>query len=144
MYLLGILIFKGLTARRLYKSFGVKGLKTRVFMSPVDITYTPTSIKIGQLFQKCEWRDTQKVDIRLTQKPVPLPPFKGRNQTCEGSYITLAAAEVNISRSAGINVGLNYVTYRETYYVVHGTKLLVLQAHPLSVVLRHKRKLQNL
>jgi hypothetical protein len=25
--LLGILIFKGLTARRLYKSFGVKGLK---------------------------------------------------------------------------------------------------------------------
>jgi hypothetical protein len=24
----GILIFKGLTARRLYKSFGVKGLKT--------------------------------------------------------------------------------------------------------------------
>jgi hypothetical protein len=27
MFLLGILIFKGLTARRLYKSFGVKGLK---------------------------------------------------------------------------------------------------------------------
>jgi hypothetical protein len=26
MFLLGILIFKGLTARRLYKSFGVKGL----------------------------------------------------------------------------------------------------------------------
>jgi hypothetical protein len=26
-FLLGILIFKGLTARRLYKSFGVKGLK---------------------------------------------------------------------------------------------------------------------
>jgi hypothetical protein len=25
--LLGILIFKGLTARRLYKSFGVKGLR---------------------------------------------------------------------------------------------------------------------
>jgi hypothetical protein len=25
-FLLGILIFKGLTARRLYKSFGVKGL----------------------------------------------------------------------------------------------------------------------
>jgi hypothetical protein len=28
IFLLGILIFKGLTARRLYKSFGVKGLKT--------------------------------------------------------------------------------------------------------------------
>jgi hypothetical protein len=27
VFLLGILIFKGLTARRLYKSFGVKGLK---------------------------------------------------------------------------------------------------------------------
>jgi hypothetical protein len=26
VFLLGILIFKGLTARRLYKSFGVKGL----------------------------------------------------------------------------------------------------------------------
>jgi hypothetical protein len=26
MFLLGILIFKGLTAERLYKSFGVKGL----------------------------------------------------------------------------------------------------------------------
>jgi hypothetical protein len=28
--LLGILIFKGLTARRLYKSFGVKGLKIKI------------------------------------------------------------------------------------------------------------------
>jgi hypothetical protein len=28
IFLLGILIFKGLTARRLYKSFGVKGLMT--------------------------------------------------------------------------------------------------------------------
>jgi hypothetical protein len=27
IFLLGILIFKGLTARRLYKSFGVKGLR---------------------------------------------------------------------------------------------------------------------
>jgi hypothetical protein len=27
IYVLGILIFKGLTARRLYKSFGVKGLR---------------------------------------------------------------------------------------------------------------------
>jgi hypothetical protein len=30
IYLLGILIFKGLTARRLYKSFGVKGLTDMV------------------------------------------------------------------------------------------------------------------
>jgi hypothetical protein len=28
-FLLGILIFKGLTARRVYKSFGVKGLHKR-------------------------------------------------------------------------------------------------------------------
>jgi hypothetical protein len=28
IFLLGILIFKGLTARRLYKSFDVKGLKS--------------------------------------------------------------------------------------------------------------------
>jgi hypothetical protein len=32
VFLLGILIFKGLTARRLYKSFGVKGLIYRVKM----------------------------------------------------------------------------------------------------------------
>jgi hypothetical protein len=35
IFLLGILIFKGLTARRLYKSFGVKGLndpKKNVFL----------------------------------------------------------------------------------------------------------------
>jgi hypothetical protein len=30
IFLLGILIFKGLTARRLYKSFGVKGLKLSI------------------------------------------------------------------------------------------------------------------
>jgi hypothetical protein len=29
IFLLGILIFKWLTARRLYKSFGVKGLSTK-------------------------------------------------------------------------------------------------------------------
>jgi hypothetical protein len=29
VFLLGILIFKGLTALRLYKSFGVKGLNAR-------------------------------------------------------------------------------------------------------------------
>jgi hypothetical protein len=28
IFLLGVLIFKGLTARRLYKSFGVKGLNS--------------------------------------------------------------------------------------------------------------------
>jgi hypothetical protein len=30
IFLLGILIFKGLTARRLYKPFGVKGLNIRL------------------------------------------------------------------------------------------------------------------
>jgi hypothetical protein len=33
IFLLGILIFKGLTARRLYKSFGVKGLKDSLMPS---------------------------------------------------------------------------------------------------------------
>jgi hypothetical protein len=33
IFLLGILIFKGLTARRLYKSFGVKGLIVRLLLS---------------------------------------------------------------------------------------------------------------
>jgi hypothetical protein len=32
IFLLGILVFKGLTARRLYKSFGVKGLIIRQFL----------------------------------------------------------------------------------------------------------------
>jgi hypothetical protein len=69
------------------------------------------------------------------------PPFKGRNQRSEDSYITLAATEVNMERSAGINVVL---TFRKFYYVVRGTKLLVLQAHLFCVVLSHKRILQNL
>jgi hypothetical protein len=30
LFLLGILIFKGLTARRLYKSFGIEGLKAAI------------------------------------------------------------------------------------------------------------------
>jgi hypothetical protein len=37
-FLLGILIFKGLTARRLYKSFGVKGLKKLCFEIKLFIT----------------------------------------------------------------------------------------------------------
>jgi hypothetical protein len=35
IFLLGTLIFKGLTARRLYKSFGVNGLRSNV---PWDVT----------------------------------------------------------------------------------------------------------
>jgi hypothetical protein len=35
MFLLGVLIFKGLTARRLYTSFGVKGLNLVV---PIVVT----------------------------------------------------------------------------------------------------------
>jgi hypothetical protein len=72
------------------------------------------------------------------------PPDKGRNQTSEDSYFTLAATEVNIGITAGINVVINYVTYRKIYYVVRGTKLLALQAYLFCVVLSHKRKLQNL
>jgi hypothetical protein len=38
IFLLGILIFKGLTTRRLYKSFGVKGLKS-VMKHPRKLLY---------------------------------------------------------------------------------------------------------
>jgi C4-dicarboxylate transporter len=34
IFLVGILICKGLTARRLYKSFGVKGLMCTVLLQP--------------------------------------------------------------------------------------------------------------
>jgi hypothetical protein len=72
------------------------------------------------------------------------PPFNGRNQTNEDSYINLAVTEVNMGRSAGISVVLNYITYKKIDNVVRGTKLPVLQAHPFCVVLSHKRKLQKL
>lgn len=49
-----------------------------------------------------------------------------------------------MGRGAGINVVLNYITYKKIGYLVRGTKLSVLQAHPFCVVLSHKRKLQNL
>jgi hypothetical protein len=40
IYLLGILIFKGLTARRLYKSFGVKGLSIiKSYILPTQCIY---------------------------------------------------------------------------------------------------------
>jgi hypothetical protein len=35
IFLLGILIFKGLTARRLYKSFDIKGLKKALEIFPL-------------------------------------------------------------------------------------------------------------
>jgi hypothetical protein len=39
IFLLGILIFKGLTARRLYKSFGVKGLMALESVVAMDNFY---------------------------------------------------------------------------------------------------------
>jgi hypothetical protein len=45
--LLGIFIFKGLTARRLYKSFGFKGLSTTYFW------------KHGALFLAFVWTGTE-------------------------------------------------------------------------------------
>jgi hypothetical protein len=59
--LLGILIFKGLTARRLYKSFGVIGLMTCVYLHvtlfkiiPI-VSYTPlhmsfSNVCVGAVF----------------------------------------------------------------------------------------------
>jgi hypothetical protein len=50
IFLLGILIFKGLTARRLYMSFGVKGLitfivrgKTRCFLMLQQVVHVLTT-----------------------------------------------------------------------------------------------------
>jgi hypothetical protein len=40
IFLLGILIFKGLNARRLYKSFGVKGLSKHSFIFTDDLFLT--------------------------------------------------------------------------------------------------------
>jgi hypothetical protein len=37
IFLLGILIFKGLTARRFYKSFGVKGLSTEISQTTIGL-----------------------------------------------------------------------------------------------------------
>jgi hypothetical protein len=42
IFLLGILIFKGRTARRLYKSFGVKGLN-------IVVTVHVSSVKASKL-----------------------------------------------------------------------------------------------
>jgi hypothetical protein len=39
-FLLGILIFKGLTARRLYKSFGVKGLINTLKNNSINSNYS--------------------------------------------------------------------------------------------------------
>jgi hypothetical protein len=39
IFLLGILIFKGLIARRLYKSFGVKGIKIALFSTLLNKYY---------------------------------------------------------------------------------------------------------
>jgi hypothetical protein len=38
IFLLGILIFEGLTARRFYKSFGVKGLSHQLYYIPIILT----------------------------------------------------------------------------------------------------------
>jgi len=70
--------------------------------------------------------------------------FPPPSKTSEDSYITLAATGIDMGRSAEINVVLNYTIYREMYYLVRGTNLLVLQAHTFTVLLSHKRKLQNL
>jgi hypothetical protein len=52
-FLLGILIFKGLTARRLYKSFGVKGLKAEksfsVYQQIRRLSHTLDVILVGVL-----------------------------------------------------------------------------------------------
>jgi hypothetical protein len=42
IFLMGILIFKGLTARRLYKSFGLKGLIT--FYHLIHLNVSPEGI----------------------------------------------------------------------------------------------------
>jgi hypothetical protein len=51
MFLLGILIFKGLTARRLYKSFDVKGLKnTGHLVAPTPVHAVVKPAKSSDVF----------------------------------------------------------------------------------------------
>jgi hypothetical protein len=47
-FLLGILIFKGLTARRLYKSFGIKGLINKEFLRPASPLSLPLTLSLGE------------------------------------------------------------------------------------------------
>jgi hypothetical protein len=47
--LLGILIFKGLTARRLFKSFGVKGLNCTGYLPYIFILTFPKPSEVGLL-----------------------------------------------------------------------------------------------
>jgi hypothetical protein len=48
--LLGILIFQGLTARRLYKSFGVKVLNEELFLPHRQISHFHLVLKSMKLF----------------------------------------------------------------------------------------------
>jgi hypothetical protein len=62
IFLLGILIFKGLTARRLYKSFGVKGL-TYVFEYLNCLIFS--SCKVSSRY---EYKHRKKQDTRNFRK----------------------------------------------------------------------------
>jgi hypothetical protein len=45
IFLLGTFIFKGLTAQRLYKSFGVKGLKQSMYAIDIsNAVYAPSAV----------------------------------------------------------------------------------------------------
>jgi hypothetical protein len=57
--LLGILIFKGLAARRLYKSFGVKGLITAIYNYELnDYIYVVHSVVFLKLLKRCRQSNT--------------------------------------------------------------------------------------
>jgi hypothetical protein len=64
IFLLGILIFKGLTVRRIYKSFGVKGLKFGGYYKddnqPPDFVYTMCRLRGLQIRQCASTRGGQR------------------------------------------------------------------------------------
>jgi hypothetical protein len=53
IFLLGILIFKGLTARRIYKSFGVKGLS--IFTTVSLVTYVTAEQSNRRYVMESRW-----------------------------------------------------------------------------------------
>jgi hypothetical protein len=84
--LLGILIFKGLTARRLYKSFGVKGLKT-VFVTDTACLLRGTSwvlnwIKLGFVLQFADISARSSCVLHWAVKYVKLYFSRGVHEIC--------------------------------------------------------------
>jgi hypothetical protein len=65
IFLLGILIFKGLTARRLYKSFGVKGLK-----HTGKLSFYPSALVFKTLLLVHTAQDYKRESVGISEQTV--------------------------------------------------------------------------